>query len=124
MKNFFINLSHRLFGWSDSHKVSKEWDRYLNDILDHNEITRVDLYTCYIGEESLWIGNYPFYYAYKNVLGETYLPKYSTRVRLRKMVLAFRKHGSITSKLNDRILKLELLVTALTPPLKKLPRKK
>lgn len=78
------------------HKTNKEWDKFLNRVLDECEITETTTYTMKISEFEVWLGNYPysfgnfegsdkFYRKDKNSIKG--LPSRSTVSRLKRVVL-------------------------------------
>lgn len=86
--------------WYQNAPTSLEWDRALNDALDKYGATLIDAYTCRVGGCEVWIGNWPHAYGYSwSPKSCNFLPKVSTRMRLRRIVGAAirqRKNASLS----------------------------
>lgn len=84
VKDFFYRLL-RPRHWLRNYKTCKEWDSFLNELLDSNLVEKERNCSVKIGEVGVWISNYPYAY------GSPYspyeldiLPKPRTVDRLRK----------------------------------------
>lgn len=91
IKNALLVLTHSDY-WVKLKKVSGEWDRVLNEVLDQyeSEITSemVEKYTLKIGGQEIWISNYPYSFGYIDSISsdKQRLPYALTRKRLKKIV--------------------------------------
>lgn len=45
--------------WYMLYKICPIWDKKLNELLDKYEFTNVDGFTAYLGDNEIWIENYP-----------------------------------------------------------------
>lgn len=89
---------HRLFSpgaWIQNYDTDLIWDAALNKALDEKGITKMGHMTCWIGNQQIWVSNWPYAYGHPYGSRERHvLPKYSTRLRLREAVAEFRRKNT------------------------------
>lgn len=62
LKNFFLNIQFifRPSFWLMNDPYSPLWDSQFNKLLDVHEFTNITDFTAFLGDQKIWITNYPY----------------------------------------------------------------